>query len=171
MNNNQIIIGTRGRAVQRQIVAWGFITFGASSLCVALMFGFYYPNTLDYDEISSMVMMAFYTPIGVLTIFAGIFGLTVVKTNNLSLDKPVLIYDPYQDVFIGYDCRKNNKEVVIKNGAITNVRGSAFYNSRELIVFYKNEKDQIKKVSLGFCSNISRFAFRSKLNQYHSTKL
>ena len=171
MGDYQIVIGTRGRAVQRNIVCWGFFTYGVASIFAGLYTSINLSITEHVELPALLSMLALYVIMGELVIYFGILGFAPIKTNNLSLDKDVLVYDPSKDAFIGYNCRKNNEQVVIKNGAIIDVRGSAFYNSRELIVTYKDENEKVKKVSLGFCSNISRYEFRNKLNQYHSRKI
>ena len=128
-------------------------------------------ETIYMCIVGFLLCLAVFGLFGGLIIFLGVWSLNYVLVNDRDLDKPVLVYDLDKDIFIGYDVRHQNKEVIIKNGNILAIKGSAMWTGRELFINYKTEEGKNRRVSLGFCRNIDNNAFRNKLNQYHNKML
>ena len=173
MEENQEIIGIRGEAKQGKTASIILMVCGAFTIAFGLLIGLFLLKESETDKSIlpvAIFMLAFFIGFGAFFITFAAINYVFALSNDKVMDKPVLIYDKETDEFIGYNCRKGNQKVVIKNGSITKIKGSAFWTARELFITYSNNGSS-KRVSLGFCRNIDNNAFRRKLNEYHNPKL
>lgn len=172
-NDDYITIGIRGEAKQAHASAIILIIF--CSVLVFVMALSIVPVMNHSSEIDGyiplIIIISVFMVLGILGILYFVASLKWANNNDNYINKPVLKYDPNNDTFIGYDTRHDNKEIIIKNGNIKSIRGSAIWTARELFVTYINDDKETKKVSLGFCRNIDNNAFRKELNKYHHPKL
>ena len=168
MDDYNEVIGIRGEARQGRT---GSILCIVMGIFLIFMFTFFVISLGKNEEISDMIpLIAVESLVGIVLIIFGIINLRFCIANDRVLDKPVLIYDRYRDVFVGYDARHNNREIVIRNGDIVKIRGSAMTTGRELFIYYRNEEKEgkVRKSSFGFCRNIDNYAFKTKLNEFHT---
>lgn len=173
-NQTQIIIGIRGEAKQALTAAILLIPL---TIILCAFVGVLLPLTFNNGDFSHY----FETPSLYFFIFAAaflaaaIYGITNnfihAFRNNKMLPKPVLVYDSERDAFIGYLVRKNNKQVVIKNGNVIGMSGSAAWTSRELTIRYKDENGKVRRESFGFARNIDNGVLRNKFNHYSKNKI
>ena len=165
----QIVIGIRGQAKQGRAAAIMLIVLCSALIFFGLFFGavIYLTGGPLYLII---ILATIFVGLGVLGLVISINNLKWVNNNDSIINTPVLIYDKESDSFIGYDCRHDNIKIVIKNGNIKGIRGSAVLTGRELFITYL-ENDELKKRSFGFCRNIDNGVFRHELNKYHEPKL
>ena len=173
MEENNIVVGIRGEAKQGKTASILFLVFGALIVAFGALLGLLILKEAGNDNdarVMAITLMSIFISLGVLIIVMGAINLIFALNNDKVMNKPVLIYDKDTDEFIGYNCRKGNEKVVIKNGTITKIKGSAMWTARELFITYSNNGAS-KRVSLGFCRNIDNNAFRRKLNEYHNPKL
>lgn len=168
INENNVVIGTRGEAKQARgsvaifcVLGGIFILNGLSLLLAKFATGY------ETIKLYSLVFFAF----SILFFVAAYNGLKYARCNDAYLSKPVLVYDKQEDKFIGYDCRHGGKRLEIANGAILRIQGSAFFTARELFITYKNKNGKKVRRSFGFCRNIDNNVFKGLLNQYHNPKL
>lgn len=170
-NENEVVIGIRGKALQGLTASIMFIVFGGIFLLIGLFLSFIIISSGEDGFITGFIILAVFSVLFGACLFVGILNVIYVRNNDSILNTPVLIYKKEEDIFVGYDCHHSNKEVIIKNGDIQHIKGSAVWTGRELFVYYNDNQGNYKKVSLGYCRNIDNNAFRHKLNQYHKYKL
>ena len=167
MENDLIVIGIRGQAKQAKAASIMMLVLAALFAVSGLALGLYLMRQDVEVEIWISVMMVLYV-IGMVCLPAGIISLIRAITNDRFLStKPVLAYDMENDEFIAYDCRRSGMRLVIPNGGIIAIKGSAMWTARELIVKYRDKNGIIYRTSLGFCRNIDNGVFRNELNKYH----
>ena len=166
----EIVIGIRGDAKQARTACILFFVMAGIAISNGIFWWRQLAGIDETDNIIGLVMFLVLLAAAIVLVVASIFSLVYVSNNSRFGHKPVLVYNPEEDTFIGYDCRHGNRRVTIKNGSIIKVKGNAMWTARELFVYYK-KKDKIRKVSLGFCRNIDNYVFKDKLNEYHNPKI
>lgn len=168
MEKDVHVIGIRGEAKQALAGSIVFlvlaIAFGAVGGIIAFFVG--------KEEPAAMIMpLAIFGAFMLLCIILAIVGFAEVSRNKAMGDKPVLVYDESEDVFIGYDIGRHNAEVRIKNGNIQAISGSAYGSARMLSVRYVGNDGRTHKSKFGYARNIDNGVLRSELNRYHNPKI
>ena len=167
-NENEIVIGIRGDAKQGRTATILYYVLGILFILLGIgLLSIIEDKDAPYATFPAVFWMTF----GTVFFLYGFVALNTVRNNKKILDKPVLVYDKEKNVFIGYNSRKKNEMIIIPNGRIFSVKGSAFATGRELFITYLNDKNKKTKSSFGFCRNIDGGAFKALLNQYHNPKI
>ena len=173
-NQNQVIIGIRGEAKQALATAIILIPL---ALLIGVMFGFMIPYLLSQGDFTKFFDSPnpFFIGFAIAFFSFGAFSIPTnfihVFRNNKMLPKPVLVYDKEKDVFIGYSIKRNNQQVIIRNGKVLGMTGSAMWNARELIIRFIDIDGKTRRESFGFARNIDNGVLRAEFNKYSKNKI
>lgn len=166
--SEKIIIGPRDQKRRQAILAAVvcFVVFGAF---LALTIYFAASISSSTTKIMSTILTVFSSLISLIALFVTILTILNICLSARLKATPCIEYNPDDDTFVLHPIYC--KATIIKNGSIVEISNSTFYSFKELRLAYKDEKNNIHRLNLGLCENISKGVLRSKINKYHKPEI
>ena len=159
---NIIIIGKREKAYLGKTTYFFYfflsiILFFFSSI----FFSFLFIGRKNAPYILGFILgMLSFIILGVIFLILGIYRVKISRNNN-DCSEECLIYDEKKEVFIFYNIYTKEK-IEVEPSNIKRMYGSKLGTNNELHIAYET-KNGVKKVNLGFCSNIDQESFNKEL--------